>query len=454
MWQWSKGVVASVMTVLLLAGSAAGAAEKTERISDKDVVDAYAYYLGRLLVLRQEHLDFRDEGFRWNKIIHRSVGGVKWANPNLDVAYSEAWVGLDKNSCTMLEVPKITGRYYTIQTLNGWGETTSNVNERTFPRHASGKFAYCLKDSTVALGPDVQKVILPSAKSRILARIELGADPSQAVALQKQIKLYSTGTPVIAKPVAIQIFTNKNLPGITAFDNASAVLASEADINPGMEEMQAKVRGIQSAAKGSERTRLNELIRTRAIPDFGAQFLKLGTAGNGWHHPTTVGNYGSDYRARSSVNLGGIWANNSKEAVYYKTNTDGQGADLNGTNVYTMTFPKDRQPQSLVRYFWSVIVVDGEKFQVVPNSLKRYNLNNQSGLKTNADGSLTVVFANKLPSGYPQSNWLPTPAGKNYHLTMRFYGPSADLENGKYFPPPLVKASGSLAKSDRSGSLK
>lgn len=182
-------------------------------------------------------------------------------------------------------------------------------------------------------------------------------------------------------------------------------------------------------------------------------FLKLGRAGNGWHHPTVVGNYGSDYRARSAVNLGGIWANNSKEAVYFKTNTDGQGIELNGSNVYTMTFPKDRQPQSLVRYFWSVIVVDAEKFQVVPNSLQRYNLNNQSGLKTNADGSLTVIFANKLPSDYPQSNWLPTPAGKNYHLTMRFYGPTAELESGRYFPPPLVKVGGSLAKAESSSTV-
>lgn len=453
MWQWSKCIFVFVLTASLFAGSAVIAADKTDRISDKDVVDAYAYYLGRLLVLRQEHLDFRDEGFRWNKIIHRSVGGVKWANPNLDVAYSEAWVGLDKNSCTMLEVPKITGRYYTIQTLNGWGETTSNINERTFPRHASGKFAYCLPDSTVALGADVQKVVLPSAKSRILARIELAADPAQAVALQKQIKLYATGTPVLPKTVVTPIFTNKNLPGIAVFDNASAVLASEADINPGMDELQVKVRAIQNAAKGTERNRLNEVIRKQAIPDFVSQFAKFGTVGNGWHYPKVVGNYGSDYRARTVVNFGGIWANDSKEVIYYKTNTDGQRAELNGSNVYTMTFPKDQLPQSLVRYFWSVIVVDAEKFQVVSNPLNRYNLNDHSGLKTNADGSLTVVFANKLPSGYAQTNWLPTPSGKNYHLTLRFYGPTKELESGRYFPPPLVKVGGSLAKADRNSTI-
>ncbi|HEY5780406.1 MAG TPA: DUF1254 domain-containing protein, partial [Lysobacter sp.] len=92
-------------------------------ISDQDISDAYLYLLARLLVLRQEQLDFQKEGFKWNEIAHRDVGGVAWANPNLDVAYSEAWVAIDENSCTVFSVPKITGRYYTVQFLNGWGET-------------------------------------------------------------------------------------------------------------------------------------------------------------------------------------------------------------------------------------------------------------------------------------------------------------------------------------------
>ena len=79
-------------------------------ISDTDIGDAYLYLLGRLLVLRQEHLDFRDNGFKWNEVIHHEPGGVAWANPNLDVAYSEAWIGIDEHSCTIVEVPKIEGR--------------------------------------------------------------------------------------------------------------------------------------------------------------------------------------------------------------------------------------------------------------------------------------------------------------------------------------------------------
>ena len=84
---------------------------------------------------------------KWNELIHREPGGVNWANPNLDVVYSEAWLALDDKSCTLIDLPEIKGRYYTVETLNGWGEVTANINERNFPKHPFGKFAFCLKDA-------------------------------------------------------------------------------------------------------------------------------------------------------------------------------------------------------------------------------------------------------------------------------------------------------------------
>jgi hypothetical protein len=60
-------------------------------LSEIDISDSYLYLLSRLLVLRQQQLDFQ-EGFKWNVLVHRKPGEVDWPNPNLDVAYSEAWV--------------------------------------------------------------------------------------------------------------------------------------------------------------------------------------------------------------------------------------------------------------------------------------------------------------------------------------------------------------------------
>src|SRR5262245_36748943 len=139
------------------------------------------------------------------------------------------------------------------------------------------------------------------------------------------------------------------------------------------------------------------------------------------------------------ANFAGIWANNTAEVVYFKTATDGDGTKLDGGNVYTMTFPKDQLPSSMASYFWSVTAVDSKNFRVIENPNKRYLLNRESKLKSNADGSLTLVFAPKRPSGTPRGNWLPTPEGENYNLTFRFYGPDQAITAGEYFPPPLVK---------------
>ncbi|MGC1623401.1 MAG: DUF1254 domain-containing protein, partial [Pseudolabrys sp.] len=119
-------------------------AQPARGISDRDIVEAYEYLLGRWLVLRQENLDFKG-GLKWNQITNREPGGVDWANPNLDVVYSEAWVAVDEKSCTLIELPEIKGRYYTVQALNGWGEVTANINERNFKKHPFGRFAFCLK---------------------------------------------------------------------------------------------------------------------------------------------------------------------------------------------------------------------------------------------------------------------------------------------------------------------
>ena len=69
--------------------------------------------------------------------------------------------------------------------LSGWGEVTANINERNYPRHPSGTFGLCLKGANVALPKGTQRIDLPNRKSRILMRIELGANPAEAVALQK-----------------------------------------------------------------------------------------------------------------------------------------------------------------------------------------------------------------------------------------------------------------------------
>ena len=92
-----------VLLSLLALTLAGPGLSQARAFSDQDISDAYIYLLGRLLVMRQQQLDFK-EGFKWNELVHRKPGAVDWPNPNLDVAYSEAWVAADENSCTRRNV--------------------------------------------------------------------------------------------------------------------------------------------------------------------------------------------------------------------------------------------------------------------------------------------------------------------------------------------------------------
>jgi hypothetical protein len=411
--------------------------ECTSPVLDQDVSDAYLYLLGRLLVLRQEHLDFARDDFRWNEFVHRDPGGVGWANPNLDVASSEAWVAVDEKSATLLHVPEIgAGRYHTIQILNLWGETIANINEREYPDHPAGTFALCLKDAPLRLPEGTTRIDLPGRKARVLMRIELGADPGEAVSLQHQVAMQTTRTPTIPPSVPTPMFSNEALLGVDAFDTAVPVLASEPDSHPRASVLQAKVRAVAAAVESSaaERRRVDHVIREQAWGALRQDMTAMGLFGNGWVRPKTAGNYGRNWRMRTVANLTGLWANYPTEIVQFGL---GHVAPLNGSGTYAMRFAPENLPGSHVAYFWSVTCVDAVNFRVVPNLRHRFLMNTQSPLQRETDGSLILHFAPVKPAGVPDANWLPTPMGERYILTWRSYGPDHATLSGAWFPPPL-----------------
>lgn len=410
------------------------------KLTDREISDSYIYLLGRQLILRQQQLDFK-EGFQWNRIVHREPGEVDWPNPNLDVAYSEAWVAVDETSCAIVSVPEITGRYYTVQLLNGWGETVANINERVFPQRPHGRFAVCLKGSRVELLADVQRIDVPVRWMRMLSRVELGANWDDAVALQRQFDIRASGQPRLPAVPNTVMFDMEALPGVEAFDSAALALDSEADINPGMDARQAGAREIARAVtEPGERRRVDQVIRATAFADIKKAMPNIGHGKvvNGWALPPTSGVYGDDWLVRTLINYGGIWANTPEEVIYYKGFVDPAGAPLSGDRAFTMRFTKEQLPAQYATYFWSVIAVDAVHRRVLPNPLKRYLINKESKLEYGADGSLTLYFADAQPKGAPQGNWLPTPRGQGYSLTFRFYRPRGAVAERRFFPPPLV----------------
>lgn len=409
-------------------------------ISDQGISDAYIYLLGRLLITRQQQVDFDQEGFQWNQLIHRKPGQVDWPNPNLDVAYSEAWVAIDENSFLLVTVPEIEGRYYTVEFLNGWGEALANLNERCHPNHPNGLFAICLEGSSVNVPAGAERVDVPAKVMRVLLRVELGPDWDEAIALQHQFKFGIQGNPQLPQIPRTVMFDMAHLPGVEAFDSAELAL-QERDLSP-LEDLQAKVRAIVGEiADPARRAEVDRTIKHKALADFAAAapYIGSGWIRNGWALEACCGRWGTDWLTRTTVNFGGIWANVMEEVIYYRGALDRDVKWLEADGTYTLTFPADALPEKFARYFWSVIAVDRQFRRVLPNPLERYLLNKESGVITNKDGSLTLYFGPEKPADAPDPNWLPTGGGKPWSLTFRFYGPQGAVADGTYYPPPLIR---------------
>ncbi|MEG7759602.1 DUF1254 domain-containing protein, partial [Listeria monocytogenes] len=152
-----------------------------------------------------------------------------FVNPNFDVVYSEAWIAVDDEHAVILEVPEIKNRYYTVQLLDGWGEVVTNINERNFPEHPHGKFAFVKKGTNPSIPSDAIKIELPSEKVKVLLRVEQKDDPEGAVKLQKAFKFDAPDNIKIKEPLEIPHFTNAEFLLEEIYSNLEELLATYPD---------------------------------------------------------------------------------------------------------------------------------------------------------------------------------------------------------------------------------
>lgn len=411
---------------------------------DKDVVDAYIYLLSRYIVIRQENYDIGVEKVGYNKIKYNPLGSAQFVNPNMDVAYLEAWIAVDSNSAVILNVPAVKDRYYTAQLLDGWGEVITNINERTYPAHPSGAFALVLKGSSAAIPKGAEKVELPAGKIKILARVELKGTPKIAEDLQHQFTLDVPSGIKIDSLITIPSFTNTKLIEGDIFDKVDEVLASYPDVMPKAAEYQAAVRKVADYRNSSleAKTLIDSIVVSKAIPKFFDGAKGFGTQKGGWSVSYVAGKFENDIMARAIIDYGGLWANSINEAIYFIGLTDSDKKLLDGSQTYEVRFPANALPGNQVNAFWSMTLYSVPDYRVVPNKINRYNLNNISGLKKNPDGSESIWLAPELPKNAPSTNWLPTPAGKPFSLNLRMYASKKQVQDGSWYPAPIQNAPG------------
>jgi hypothetical protein len=92
---------------------------------------------------------------------------------------------------------------------------------------------------------------------------------------------------------------------------------------------------------------------------------------------------------------------------------------LDGSKTYNITLPSPVP----VGQFWSFTVYDNQTRSMLETDQKLAGIDsNQPGIKKNADGSVTVWFSPKPPSGH-EENWVQTMPGKGWNSLLRLYAP-------------------------------
>jgi len=363
-------------------------------LTEQDVIDAYVYVLARYLVIRQERTDIAEEGVDYNVIKFNQLGKAEFVNPNLDVAYLEAWIAVDERTPVIIEIPAVEGRYYTAQIMDEWADVLYNVNERTFPARPHGTFALCLKGSNPAIPEGAHRLDLPSKKAKMLARVERKGDDKGAVALQRAFRIIPAGKPTIEPAVEVPLFTNAAPIAVDAFARPmlTSVLDSAPDAMALAPGMRARAEAIADyvAKDAARRTAIDTVIKQKALPAL-VKFIRSDAGDNRGGWIATTGKptgFGEDYWFRTAANYAGIWWNNNQEVVYFVGEKDAAGAPLDGANAYRLHFEAADVPQGHVNAYWSLTLMSLPDYRVVPNGLNRYGFNNRSKFQFGADGSL------------------------------------------------------------------
>jgi len=340
--------------------------------------------------------------------------------PNNDTLYSRAWVYL-RDEPVILTVPAITNRYYTHEIVDFMGDNFAYVGTP-----ATGtKAGHCaiigpnwkgtLPQGVMALPPGATPWATILARIFVKNQGELdkvhtiqdqytltplsqwgSANPTQPAGAVIWESVISKTDP-LAEWKLITRAMGENPPPAGDRELVAAMLAL--GVGPGMDVDKLD----PSTKRGLARPAVDGRKKIgKAFSDGYRQ-----TVVNGWNDPPKEAGRPTptrDWLFRDVQMVAGFVANDPVEAVYLNVSRDGTGAPLTGVNRYTMTFPKGGLHD--VNAFWSITMYNPQ-YNLVANPINRYSLGDRSGIKPNADGSLTLYLQTSSPGADKEANWLP-----------------------------------------------
>lgn len=374
---------------------------------------------------------------------------------NFDTLYSAAWLDLSRGPI-ILSVPDTGGRYYLVPTLDMWSDVFSSLGSRTTGT-GTGNFAYVPPGWSGTLPDGIERIDAPTSMIWILGRVQTNgpSDYDNVHKVQDGLKLtpldrWGKNYSPPAKSEVSAGIDQKTPPlvqveqmGGIAFFTRFAELLKKYPPHPNDYPILFRMRalGLEPGkdwdGKSLDKATVDAI--NAGAEDAGKDMViaikTLGTHVNGWNITlNNIGTYGTSYRQRAAVALGGLGANLPQDAIYPAAFLDGDGKPLMGGQKYVLHFKKGQTPPADA--FWSITMYDDQGFQV-PNPIDRFAIGDRDKLTFNKDGSLDIYIQPKSPGKDKEANWLPSPAANPIGPTMRIYGPRAEALEGGWVPPAI-----------------
>lgn len=135
-----------------------------------------------------------------------------------------------------------------------------------------------------------------------------------------------------------------------------------------------------------------------------------------WHTSLVTGSVDADIYTRARVAIGGLFALNRSETIYFTALKDDDGRPLRARCSYAV------EGRPVAARWWSITVYADDHF-LIPNAANRFSYN-MGNLKLGTDGTFRVMVAPTEQAGH----WLPTgDGGGGFNLLFRLYNPSPEI---------------------------
>ncbi|WP_158938505.1 DUF1254 domain-containing protein [Burkholderia sp. S171] len=374
--------------------------------------------------------------------------------PNQDTVYGAGYMTLD-TSPVVIQVPDFGKRFYTYQLSDARTDSFGHIG--TQYRTRPGFHLLVGPSWKGKIPPGITEVHRSSTNlAAVFPRIFQDDTPEDKAAIQpllNQVMVYPlseyTGkmkttdwksTPSFPPPATDGNGEVKWVIPEKYFDELPLVMAMVPP-QPGEEALYGMMRSVLDAAAKDPQIKAT-LVESAVAAESDLikplfDFRNNGRpVGNGWTSPPNGARWGTDYLSRAATAKSNMYDNGPEETRYIYTDFDSTGHRLDGTNRYTVTFPKGQLPP--VKGFWSLTVYNKEHL-FEANKLNRFSLGTKSkSLKYNADGSLTLYFQNESPGAEKETNWVPAPKDV-FSLYIRAYWPGPAILDGTWTPPPVLR---------------